>query len=138
MEPAVFVSKDGVDSMQQPMPRTFHTDPNWPTDLARLYDEAALSFAAGAYTSASMVCRKLLMAAACHEGDTDGKKFAQYVDFITNTVLTYPKAKTAIDKIRDIANEANHKIDFVTPADATKAMQIVTYMLNAIYSLPAG
>jgi hypothetical protein len=138
MEPAVFVSKDGVDSMQQPMPRKFHADPNWPHDLAQLYEEAAVSFAAGAYTSASMVCRKLLMATACQEGDTDGKNFAQYVDYVTNVALTYPKAKASIDKIRDIGNDANHKIDFVTPADAEKAMQIVTYMLTALYSLPAA
>jgi len=138
MEPSVFVHKDGVDLTQQPMPRTFHPDANWPPDLAKLYDEAALSFSAGAHTGAAMLCRKILMATACHEGDDDDKKFVQYVDYITNSVLTFPKAKTAIGRLKDIGNEANHNLAFVSADDAKRAMQIVTYMLNTIYSLPAA
>jgi hypothetical protein len=62
----------------------------------------------------------------------------EYVTYITNTVLTFPKAKDSIDKIRDIGNDANHDVAFVAPDDARRAMQIVTYMLNTIYSLPAS
>ena len=85
-----------------------------------------------------MAARKLLMACACHEGDTDGKRFVEYVDYITNTVLTFPKAKDAIDKIRSIGNDANHKIQLVPRDAARRALQIVTYMLNTIYSLPSA
>lgn len=138
MEPSVFVHKDGDDLTQLPMPRMFVSESNWPPDLAKLYDEAAMSFSAGAHTGTAMLCRKILMATACHEGDDDGKKFVQYVDYIINKVFTFPKAKAAIERIKDIGNEANHKLDFVSPDDAKRAMQIVTYMLNTIYSLPAA
>jgi len=104
----------------------------------RLFDEAAKAYAAGAYTATAMLCRKILMACACHEGDKDGKAFTDYVTYITGTVLTFPKAKDAIDKIRGIGNEANHNVKFVSRDDAKKAMQIATYMLTTIYSLPSA
>jgi hypothetical protein len=78
------------------------------------------------------------MACACHEGDVDGKKFTEYVDFITGTVLTFPRAKTAIDSIRSIGNEANHELRFVNDDEAKRAMMIVKYMLDTIYSFPAA
>jgi hypothetical protein len=106
--------------------------------LGQLYEEAAKAFAAGAYTAAAMVARKVLMACACHEGATDGQPFVEYVKHITETVLTFPKAKDSIDKIRTIGNEANHTIRFVNREDARRALSIITYMLNTIYSLPSS
>jgi hypothetical protein len=69
-----------------------------------------------------MVCRKVLMVCACQEGDTDGKKFVEYVDHITTNVLTFAKAKDPIDKIRTIGNDANHNVKFVGRDDAKRAM----------------
>lgn len=110
----------------------------WPELLTRLFNEAARAYSAGAYTATAIVCRKLLMACACDQGDEDGKPFTAYVDFITNTVLTFPKARTAIDAIRQIGNEANHNVQFVPKEDARRALLIVSYMLNTIYSLPSA
>lgn len=121
---------------QLPIAREFHSGADWPTELSQLYDEAAKAYSAGAYTATTMVCRKLLMACACEKGADDGKTFVTYVDFITNNVLAYPAAKSSIDAIRAIGNEANHHVQFVNQSDATRAMKIVTYMLNTIYSLP--
>lgn len=137
-EPTIIVEKDGEMLTHLPTAREFRSASDWPTDLASLYDEAAKAYAAGANTAAVMVCRKLLMACACNKGEKDDKTFAAYVDYITTSVLTYPDAKNAIDAIRTIGNEANHEVKIVNPADATRAMKIVTYMLNTIYSLPAA
>lgn len=123
---------------QLPEAREFQAGEKWPPELEQLFDEAAKAYAAGAFTACALVCRKVLMACACQEGDTDGKHFADYVDYITNTVLTFPKAKDSIDKIRGIGNEANHKIRFVSRDDARRAMSIVSYMLTTIYSLPSA
>lgn len=123
---------------QLPIARDFHSGADWPTELSNLYDEAAKAYAAGAYTAATMVCRKILMACACEKGASDGDTFAKYVDFITNNILTYPAARASIDAIRAIGNEANHHVQFVNQADAKRAMKIVTYMLNTIYSLPSS
>jgi len=141
-EPAIVVSKDGVDVMQLPQPKQFHSDPKWPTDLATLYEEASKSYSAGAYTSASMVCRKILMACACHEqakaGETvqEGKRFIEYVDYLADKVLAFPAAKKPIDVIRDIGNDANHHVTFVNQPDAERSMKIVHHMLNTIYTFP--
>lgn len=135
-EPSVLIMDHAAIKTQVPIARTFHSSSEWPVALATLYDEAAKAHAAGAYTATSMVCRKILMACACDKGDTDGKHFGPYVDYITQQVLTYPAAKSAIDAIRTIGNEANHNVQIVNEPDATRAMKIVTYMLNTIYSLP--
>ena len=137
-EPTVLIQKGDDVIAQLPLARDFHSASDWPVEFAQLYEEAAKSLSAGANTACAMVCRKLLMATACQEGASDGKTFAEYVGYITDTVLTYPKAKASIDKIRGIGNDANHKVAFVTSDDAKRAMQIVTYMLSAIYSLPAA
>lgn len=137
-EPTCLVEQAGKLISQAPIAREYHPDAKWPKELAQLYDEASKSFAAGAFTASSMACRKLLMACACQEGETDGKSFTQYVDFITSKVLPYPKAKAAVDAIRSIGNEANHRIQFVSQDDARRSLEIITYLLNAIYSFPAA
>jgi hypothetical protein len=137
-EGALMVSKGGVTISQFPEAREFHVGANWPPDLSQLFEEGARAYAAGAYTATAMVARKLLMVCACHEGDTDGKRFVEYVNYITGSVIAFPKAKDSIDKIRGIGNEANHNLTFVSRDDARRAMSIVTYMLNTIYSLPSA
>jgi hypothetical protein len=76
------------------------------------------------------------MACACDQGDKDGESFVHYVDYITNTVLAYPKAKAAINQIRTIGNDANHVVTFVTEPEAETAMKIITYMLDTLYAFP--
>jgi hypothetical protein len=137
-EPTIITEIGGKMIAQIPESREFQVGENWPKELADLFMEASHSFAAGAPTGVAMICRKVLMACAFKEGDAAGKNFVEYVDYIVNTVLNFPRAKTAIDKIRGIGNEANHEIHFVTREDAKRALLIVNYMLNTIYSLPAS
>ncbi len=141
-EPTVFIEKDGTVISQLPTAREFHANKHWPPDLSALYEEAARSYCGGAYTAAAMVCRKLLMACACYEQSEanqipkDGLPFTEYVDYIVDTAIPFPRAKTAIDSIRTIGNDANHKVTFVTQTDAERAMRIVTYTLDTLYTLP--
>ena len=114
----------------------FQPGKNWPADLTRLFEEAARSFSACAYTSATMVCRKILMVCACHEGADEGLQFVKYVDYIVENVLPLPKAKGSIDAIRTIGNDANHEVNFVSRDDAQRALSIVNYLLTSAYSLP--
>lgn len=140
-EPSIFVEKDGALLVQLPVTKDFHSDPTWPKGLTDLYDEAAKCYAAGAFTAASMVCRKLLMSCACHEQaktsqPKEGESFAYYVDYIANSVLNFPIAKTPIDAIRQIGNDANHHVKFVTKREAERTMKIVHHMLDTIYVFP--
>jgi hypothetical protein len=127
-----------VNIQQHPIAKLYFADAKWPSDLAQLFNEAASALSAGANTAAAMVCRKILMAVACKEGDTDGKGFAEYVDFIVTNVVPIATAKAAIDRIRQIGNEANHNITFVSEPDARRAIEIARYVLNAAYALPAA
>lgn len=122
--------------IQLPSLRVFHASEKWPDPLRRLYEEAAKSFSAGAYKAATMVCRKLLMSAACEEGADEGGKFVDYVKHITENVLNFPRAKASIDAIRTIVNDANHVVEFVDQDEARRAMEIVTYMLDTLYAFP--
>lgn len=126
----------GSDVRQFPEHCEFQAGERWPDDLTKLFDEAAKSFSATAYTSTSMVCRKILMSCACREGAKEGESFAFYVDYIIANVFPLPKAKSTIDAIRQIGNEANHKVAFVTRDDAKRALKIINYLLTSIYSLP--
>ena len=137
-EPCVFVMKGDEVVTQSPISKQFQHNAKWPPDIAALYDEAAKSYSAGAFTACVMVCRKVLMVTSCKEGETDGKTFVAYVDHITTTVLNFPRAKAAIDSIRTIGNEATHTVAIVSQDDAKRAMQIVTYMLDTIYALPTS
>lgn len=119
-----------------PMPREFIANPTWPSDLGKLFSEAAGAFAAESFTAAAMTARKILMAVAVAEGEADGKSFAEYVGFITTNVLSMPRAKSAIDAIRTIGNDSNHKIAFVNRVDAHRALTIVRYLLDTVYALP--
>ena len=134
--PTVVVSpKDGIPT-QYPEYCEFQPGANWPTDLTTLFEEATKSFSASAYTSTTMVCRKILMVCACHEGAAEGLSFVKYVDYIVDNVLPLPKARDSIDAIRKIGNDANHGVAFVSRDDARRALSIVTYLLNSVYSLP--
>ena len=136
-EPTLLVvDAAGATVWQLPEHTHFQSDAKWPETLRLLFDESAMAFAAGAYTASSMVSRKILMACACHEGDAEGKHFVQYVDFIIDKVLTFPRAKDAIKAIKDIGNDANHVVCFVSREDAQRSLSIVDYMLKTIYSLP--
>ena len=143
-EPTIIIDGVNGEMTQLPAPKKFSASADWPPDIVQLYEEASKSFGAGAFTSASMVCRKILMVCAClKEQDAnpgsqpnEGQSFKYYVDYIANNILTNVDAKPPIAAIRDIGNDANHKVTFVNQADAERAMKIVQLMLSYIYSFP--
>lgn len=133
--PTLISTVDGTER-QFPGQAPFQAGEKWPDELVRLYHEASLAFTAGAYTSTTMVARKILMVCACKEGADEGLPFVKYVDYIIDNVLPMPRAKKSIDAIRTIGNDANHSVSFVELDDALRAMQIITYLLTSVYSLP--
>jgi hypothetical protein len=137
-EPTIFIDKGANDITQLPHGCEFKCSSEWPPEISKLFEEAIKCYSANAHTAATMICRKVLMVCACEKSAEDGKQFAYYVDFITNQILNFPQAKTAIDAIRLIGNDANHGVAFVGADDAKRAMKIVNYMLNTIYSFPVA
>lgn len=119
---------------QWPAPRDYYASKDWPDEVQPLFNEAAESYRAGAYTAAAMVCRKILMVTSHLEDASPNESFKYYVDYLAGEVLTFPRATKAIDRIRDIGNAANHEPDLVEKPDAEDAMRITKYLLDSLYA----
>ena len=78
--------------------------------VAELYNEARYCTSYGAFTSAVMLCRKILMHVAVSLGAKLNQSFKEYVDYLDREGYTPPKGKDWVDDIRDKGNEANHEI----------------------------
>ena len=107
-----------------------------PTDLHRLYDEARNSSAAGAYTGAVMICRKILMNVAVDNGAQPGESFLHYIDHLDQAGYLPPGGKKWVDYIRTRANEANHEIQLMNADDAQALITFVEMLLKFIYQFP--
>src|SRR5438067_4761130 len=83
---------------------------NVPAELASLFHEARASAGAGAFTSAVLTCRKILMHIAVVEAAKEGLSFVAYVDYLADHHYAPPKSEAWVDYIRKLGNEANHDI----------------------------
>lgn len=102
-----------------------------------LYNEARRCTGAGAYTSAVLSCRKLLMHIAVSKGAETGKKFIEYVQYLSDQNYIPPDAKSWVDHIRAKGNEANHEIVIMREDDAKDLLSFIEMLLKIIYEFPA-
>jgi hypothetical protein len=106
--------------------------------VARLYDEARNATSAGAFTSAVLACRKLLMHIAVAKGASEGKTFISYVEYLAEKNYVPPDAKGWVDHIRARGNEANHQIVIMAKEDAEQLISFAEMLLKIIYEFPAS
>lgn len=102
-------------------------------ELKFLYDEARDCTGVGAFTSAVMLCRKILMHVGVDKGAEQGKRFEFYVNFLDEKGWIPPNGKNWVDKIRTFGNEANHEIKVFEKGDATRILTFTEYMLRFAY-----
>jgi hypothetical protein len=105
-------------------------------EIEKLYDEARRCFSVDAFTSTVMSCRKLLMNIAVNEGANEGLGFVQYVDYLASNNYVPHHARTWLDQIRILGNEANHKIDFKSKDEALLILRFTEMLLKMIYEMP--
>ena len=119
-------------------PGTAPGNPVWnvPEDLSRLYNEARASTAAGAFTAAVLVCRKMLMNIAVVEGANEGKPFIKYIEYLADNGYVPPKGRVWVDYIRTRGNEATHEIEMMDESDAVALVTFVEMLLRFIYEFP--
>lgn len=110
--------------------------PGLPRDLDSLYEEARSSASAGAYTAAVLVCRKMLMNIAVTEGAAEGKKFIEYVQYLSDKNFVPPNGTAWVDYIRTRGNEATHEINLMTETDAKALIIFLEMLLRFIYEFP--
>jgi hypothetical protein len=108
------------------------------SSVSDLYDEARKCTGAGSYTSAVLSCRKLLMHIAVSKGAETGKKFIEYVQYLSDQNYIPPDAKSWVDHIRAKGNEANHEIVIMREEDAKDLLSFIEMLLKIIYEFPAN
>ena len=105
--------------------------------VSELYEEARKTFSANAYTATAMACRKILMNIAVVKKAKEGLNFIDYVDYLCDNHFLPPGSKDWVDQIRDMGNDANHKIEIIQKEAAERIMFFTSALLTFIYTLPA-
>lgn len=100
-----------------------------------LYEETRRCMEISAYTSVGMCCRKLLMHIAVNCGAEEGKRFAEYVDYLDVNNYIPTNCKKWVDIIRNKGNEANHEIIVLTEKDAKQLINFVQMIISVIYKM---
>jgi hypothetical protein len=104
-----------------------------PTKIQSLYDEARLSTSVGAYTSAVLTCRKLLMHIAAEKGAATGLSFFAYINYLAENNYIPKGGLSWVDYIRTKSNEANHEINIMGKNDAEDLIDFTEMLLRIIY-----
>ncbi|MCY1023982.1 DUF4145 domain-containing protein [Pyxidicoccus sp. MSG2] len=133
-----FLQRPELDR-QYPPPSFGEPLPGLPADLGTLYEEARHCMAASAFTAAVMLTRKILLHIAAERGAPAKalERFWTALEYLF-TSNTVPRTYASwVDRIRDLGNETNHRIQLCTKEKATDSMAFTTMLLKVLYVLPA-
>jgi len=110
-----------------------------PDEVAKLYDEARRSAAAGSFTASVLTCRKILMHVAVEKQvATPGQSFVTYVENLLAAHYLPKGSERWVAYIRGRGNEANHAIVLMSKDDAEALIKLVEMLLALVYELPAS
>lgn len=90
--------------------------------IALIYEEARKCMITESYTACVLCCRKALMNIAVSNEAEEGKKFAYYVNYLSDKGYIPPNGKVWVDEIRKIGNEATHEINIISKDQAELAL----------------
>ena len=132
-EQPTYISPVGRQTPAPPFGRsvTGISDP----DVAGLYKEVRDCTAAGAYSSAVMAGRKILMHVAVQKGADPNLSFVAYVDYLADKGWVPPDSKPWLDSIRQKGNDANHEIMLMDEAAAKQVVHFTEMLLRFVYEL---
>lgn len=91
-----------------------------PENIGNVYEEVRRCMQSKCFTGAIMLMRKIIMNIAVHEGAEENLKFVQYVDFLFSNGIVPKKSKNKVDSVKDLGNDANHKLENRTQEEAPK------------------
>ena len=101
------------------------------------YNEARDCTSVGAHTGAVLLCRKLLMNVAVHQGAEPGGSFASYIDYLESNGYIPPNGKEWVDEVRKKGNLATHDLPVMTEHDSAKLLNFSEMLLRFIYEFPS-
>lgn len=122
--------------LQLPAPMLGLDVQHLPPEVAALYNEARECSAAGAYTAAVLLARKLLMHVGVEQGAASNLNFVGFIDYLATKGFVPPNGRAWVDRIRQLGNEANHEIVLVDQAKAEEALLFLGWLLKFAYELP--
>jgi hypothetical protein len=108
-----------------------------PDDMSSLYTEMRSCISAGAYTSAILTARKLLMHIAVDLGAKPTSNFADCAKYICENGYPGKRGAQWVDDIRRKGNEANHEIRIMGENDALQLLAFLELILNGNYQAVA-
>lgn len=97
----------------------------------------------GANTAAVMMCRKLLFHFAVAHGlpakDGSGRapNFAKALKHLEDQGVITKHLRPWVTKIKDVGNEANHEIPYISHEDAMAVAKFTRQLIMLAYELPA-
>lgn len=111
---------------------------NLPSDVERAWREVRTAHAVAAYTSAELMCRKILMHVAVDVVKSPpGESFLHYVEALDKAGYITTGMKAAVDKVRNRGNIATHELPASTEDHSLTTMAITEHLLRGIYEFSA-
>jgi len=113
-----------------------------PTELA-VWSEIRACLGIGAYTSAVMMCRKMLFHLAVSNGlhpkDGSGRapNFTQATKHLEAEGIITTRMRPWVDRIKDIGNEANHELEAINEKDALDVARFTEQLLRLSFEMDA-
>ena len=108
------------------------------------WEEALRSYSANAYTSCTLMCRKIIFHMAVEAGlpAVNAKGFApKFVECINQLVdagwITARHRDQWVDSIREWGNKATHELDPIDKSTAMKALEFTFQLLQMGYAFPS-
>jgi hypothetical protein len=105
--------------------------------VATLYNQARDCTSLRAYTAATLLCRKILMNLAVQHGDSPGKSFIEYIEYLDSKGYVPPNGKPWVDRIRTKGNEATHEIRLIEVAESSQILTFIEMLLKFSYEFPS-
>lgn len=135
--PTAFIVSDDDKVEQVPGPMEGAAIQGLPETVSALYDEIRKCVQAGAYTSAVLSSRKMLMHIAVDNGAAEGMTFAQYVGYLNDAHYIPPNGAEWVDEVRKRSNEQNHEIVLASRDDAMQLLDFIEMLLRFCYEFPS-
>jgi len=106
---------------------------NLPEQIEKTYNETRKCMQTVCFNAAIMLMRKMIMHIAVEEGDSEGKSFVEYVNFLCDEGIVPKKSRSKAESIRNLGNSANHEVENRTEDDAKNCFEFIELLLKVNY-----
>jgi hypothetical protein len=129
------ISRLGPDAYF-PSPKFGASIEGLPAEIETAFEDARSCMSVNALIAAELLARTLLMHVAVEKGDTPGKSFVAYIDYLEANNFITITMKPWVDEIRKIGNNATHRISAADRQRTELTMTFLEMLLRNIYEMP--